>query len=120
MAYFVIGATGPIGTNVVEQLMPEGHDVIAPTRSRANASHLPERSQWSKQTSRTHTTRAHVPSLPNYQIIGTYTGGGRWPLPLAVEHHVRVPTLGTTQRRIPVSIVRCVWVQRATGPKSGS
>lgn len=42
MEYFVTGGTGFIGTNVVEQLVGEGHDVIATTRSRANASHLPD------------------------------------------------------------------------------
>jgi len=42
MEYFVTGATGLIGTHVVEQLAAEGHDVVALTRSRSNASHLPE------------------------------------------------------------------------------
>jgi dihydroflavonol-4-reductase len=42
MKYFVTGGTGFIGTNVVKQLIEEGHDVIATTRSRANASHLPD------------------------------------------------------------------------------
>ena len=41
MEYFVTGATGLIGTHVVEQLVDDGHDVIAVTRSRSNASHLP-------------------------------------------------------------------------------
>lgn len=41
MAYFVTGATGLIGTHIVEQLVEEGHDVVALTRSRSNASHLP-------------------------------------------------------------------------------
>jgi dihydroflavonol-4-reductase len=42
MGYFVTGATGLIGTHVVEQLVDEGYDVVALTRSRSNASHLPE------------------------------------------------------------------------------
>lgn len=42
MEYFVTGATGLIGTHVVEQLVEAGHDVIALTRSRSNASHLPD------------------------------------------------------------------------------
>jgi dihydroflavonol-4-reductase len=42
MEYFVTGATGLIGTHVVEQLVDDGHDVVALTRSRSNASHLPE------------------------------------------------------------------------------
>ncbi len=42
MEYFVTGATGLVGTHVVEQLVDEGHDVVALTRSRSNASHLPE------------------------------------------------------------------------------
>ena len=42
MEYFVTGATGFIGTNVVERLVVEGHDVVALTRSRSNASHLPD------------------------------------------------------------------------------
>ena len=42
MEYFVTGATGLIGTHVVEQLTDEGHDVVALTRSRSNASHLPD------------------------------------------------------------------------------
>ncbi|MDG5761212.1 NAD-dependent epimerase/dehydratase family protein [Natronococcus sp. A-GB1] len=43
MEYFVTGATGLIGTHVVGQLVDDGHDVIALTRSRSNASHLPEK-----------------------------------------------------------------------------
>lgn len=42
MDHFVTGATGLIGTHVVEQLVDEGHDVTALTRSRSNATHLPE------------------------------------------------------------------------------
>jgi dihydroflavonol-4-reductase len=42
MEYFVTGATGLIGTHVVEHLVAEGHDVVALTRSRSNASHLPD------------------------------------------------------------------------------
>jgi dihydroflavonol-4-reductase len=42
MEYFVTGATGLIGTHLVEQLVSEGHDVVALTRSRSNAAHLPE------------------------------------------------------------------------------
>ncbi len=41
MEYFVTGATGLIGTHLVEELMAHGHDVIALTRSRSNADHLP-------------------------------------------------------------------------------
>ena len=41
MEYFVTGATGLIGTHVVGQLVDEGHDVVALTRSHSNASHLP-------------------------------------------------------------------------------
>ncbi|MEF8854326.1 MAG: NAD-dependent epimerase/dehydratase family protein [Haloarculaceae archaeon] len=42
MEYFVTGGTGFIGTNVVEQLVEEGHELIVATRSRSNADHLPE------------------------------------------------------------------------------
>lgn len=42
MEYFVTGATGLIGTHVVGQLVDEGHDVVALTRSRSNARHLPD------------------------------------------------------------------------------
>jgi dihydroflavonol-4-reductase len=42
MEYFVTGATGLIGTHVVEQLVDDGHDVVALTRSRSNATHLPD------------------------------------------------------------------------------
>lgn len=42
MRYFVTGATGLIGTHVVRQLVDDGHEVVALTRSRSNAGHLPE------------------------------------------------------------------------------
>jgi dihydroflavonol-4-reductase len=42
MEYFVTGATGLIGTHVVEALVDDGHEVVALTRSRSNARHLPE------------------------------------------------------------------------------
>jgi dihydroflavonol-4-reductase len=42
MEYFVTGATGLIGTHVVGQLVDEGHDIVALTRSRSNANHLPD------------------------------------------------------------------------------
>lgn len=42
MEYFVTGATGFIGTHVVEQLVANDNDVVALTRSRENASHLPD------------------------------------------------------------------------------
>lgn len=42
MEYFVTGATGLMGTHVVRDLVANDHEVIALTRSRANASHLPE------------------------------------------------------------------------------
>lgn len=42
MEYFVTGATGLIGTHVVKQLVNEGHDVTALTRTRSNADHLPD------------------------------------------------------------------------------
>ena len=42
MEYFVTGATGLIGTHVVQTLVDGGHDVVALTRSRSNAEHLPE------------------------------------------------------------------------------
>ena len=41
MDYFVTGATGSIGSYLVHELVDNGHDVRALTRSRANASHLP-------------------------------------------------------------------------------
>jgi len=41
MEYFVTGATGLVGTHVVEDLVAGGDDVVALTRSRSNASHLP-------------------------------------------------------------------------------
>lgn len=43
MEYFVTGATGLIGTHLVEQLVDDGHDVIGLTRSRSNANHLPDK-----------------------------------------------------------------------------
>ena len=43
MEYFVTGATGLIGTHVVTALVDRGHDVVALTRSRSNARHLPEK-----------------------------------------------------------------------------
>lgn len=42
MEYFVTGSTGLIGSRVVEKLLTDDHDVVALTRSRSNASHLPE------------------------------------------------------------------------------
>ncbi|ELY50257.1 NAD-dependent epimerase/dehydratase family protein [Natronorubrum bangense] len=42
MEYFVTGSTGLIGSHVVTELLATGHDVVALTRSRSNASHLPE------------------------------------------------------------------------------
>jgi dihydroflavonol-4-reductase len=42
MEYFVTGATGFIGTRLVERLVADGHDVIALTRSFGNADHLPD------------------------------------------------------------------------------
>ena len=42
MEYFITGATGLIGTHVVETVVDRGHDVVALTRSRPNAEHLPE------------------------------------------------------------------------------
>ena len=42
MKYFVTGATGLIGSNVVDGLLAEGHEVVALTRSRSNANALPE------------------------------------------------------------------------------
>ena len=42
MEYFVTGATGLIGSHVVHSLVDDGHDVIALTRSRTNADHLPD------------------------------------------------------------------------------
>ncbi len=42
MEYFVTGATGLIGSHVVHALVENGHDVIALTRSRPNANHLPD------------------------------------------------------------------------------
>lgn len=42
MGYFVTGATGLMGTHLVSQLVVEGHEVIALTRARSNAAHLPD------------------------------------------------------------------------------
>lgn len=42
MEYFVTGATGFMGTKLVERLVDDGHDVTALTRTRSNASHLPD------------------------------------------------------------------------------
>lgn len=42
MEYFVSGATGSIGSYLVRELVRDGHDVLALTRSRSNASHLPD------------------------------------------------------------------------------
>ena len=40
MEYFVTGATGLIGSYVVEKLVEDDHDVVALTRSQENADHL--------------------------------------------------------------------------------
>ncbi|MEF8826853.1 MAG: NAD-dependent epimerase/dehydratase family protein [Halapricum sp.] len=42
MEYFVTGGTGFIGTHLVEDLVDQGHDVVALTRDESNAEHLPE------------------------------------------------------------------------------
>lgn len=42
MQYFVTGATGFIGSHVVEKLVEQDEDIIALTRDRSNADHLPE------------------------------------------------------------------------------
>lgn len=42
MEYFVTGATGFVGTILVEGLVDDGHGVTALTRDRANADHLPD------------------------------------------------------------------------------
>lgn len=42
MQYFVTGATGFIGSHVVNELVEQGEDVIALTRNRSNAAHLPD------------------------------------------------------------------------------
>ncbi len=42
MHYFVTGATGLLGSHVVEELVDDGHDVTGLTRSRSNAAHLPD------------------------------------------------------------------------------
>lgn len=41
MKYFVTGATGLIGSHVVDELVRNGDEVIAVTRSASNATHLP-------------------------------------------------------------------------------
>ena len=38
MEYFVTGATGFMGTKLVEQLVDDGHNVVALTRSRLSRS----------------------------------------------------------------------------------
>ena len=42
MEYFVTGATGLIGSYVIQKLIDDAHDVVALTRSRENADHLPD------------------------------------------------------------------------------
>ncbi|MFC4358912.1 NAD-dependent epimerase/dehydratase family protein [Halobium salinum] len=42
MEYFVTGATGLVGTHVVGELLDAGHEVVALTRFRSNADHLPD------------------------------------------------------------------------------
>lgn len=42
MEYFVTGATGFVGSHVVEALVERGDDVVALTRDRSNATHLPD------------------------------------------------------------------------------
>lgn len=42
MEYFVTGATGFVGTHLVERLVADGHEVTALTRDRSNAAELPE------------------------------------------------------------------------------
>lgn len=42
MEYFVTGATGFVGTHLVEQLVADGHEVTALTRNRSNAAELPD------------------------------------------------------------------------------
>lgn len=42
MEYLVTGATGFIGTHLVERLVADGHAVTALTRNRPNAEHLPD------------------------------------------------------------------------------
>ena len=42
MEYFVTGGTGFIGSHLVDVLIEEGHDVLVLTRSRSNASELPD------------------------------------------------------------------------------
>lgn len=42
MEYFVTGGTGFIGSHLIDDLVGEGHDVVVLTRSRSNASDLPD------------------------------------------------------------------------------
>ncbi|SFB80532.1 dihydroflavonol-4-reductase [Halobiforma haloterrestris] len=42
MRYAITGATGFIGTHLVERLVDDGHEVAAVTRDESNAEHLPE------------------------------------------------------------------------------
>lgn len=42
MEYLVTGATGVVGSHLVCHLVEAGHDVVAVTRSRSNAAHLPD------------------------------------------------------------------------------
>lgn len=42
MEYFVTGGTGFIGSHLVDELVGDGHDVTVLTRSRSNASDLPD------------------------------------------------------------------------------
>lgn len=42
MEYFVTGGTGFIGSHLVDELVVDGHDVVVLTRSRSNATALPD------------------------------------------------------------------------------
>ena len=42
MQYFLTGATGFIGSHLTDRLVEDGHRVVALTRDRSNADHLPE------------------------------------------------------------------------------
>jgi len=42
MHYFITGATGLLGSHLVDQLVDDGHEVTGLTRSRSNAAHLPD------------------------------------------------------------------------------
>lgn len=42
MNYLVTGGTGFIGTKLIDRLVEDGHEVVALTRDRARAEHLPE------------------------------------------------------------------------------